>query len=196
MAFNKAPQAWLGKGYALASSEIKFTTATSAGTSIGSIASIDDTLNIITLDTVHLLRPGSIVKFATNATLPGGLTAGVSYYVLSVPTAYSLTVSLSPGGAIVDLTSDAGSGTKTAVVLGVAGLTDAEANASSGDIRSLLFHLIDKLYHDYNAIAVADRPTKMQIFSGTTVDQVNGTTQTTYTFAFKTVTTTVEVADE
>lgn len=64
-----------------------------------------DLINI----TDHNLVENSTIKFTTTDTLPAGLTAGITYYVRSNDKD-SFKVSLTEGGAIVDIT-DTGTGT-------------------------------------------------------------------------------------
>lgn len=63
--------------------------------------------------TAHGLAVGSPVVFTTTGALPTGLTAGTTYYVRTVLTADTFTVSATQGGAAIN-TSGAGSGTHTA----------------------------------------------------------------------------------
>ncbi|HXG94150.1 MAG TPA: tail fiber protein [Blastocatellia bacterium] len=64
--------------------------------------------------TGHGLREGSPVKFSTTGSLPTGITAGVTYYVLS-PQTDSFNVAATPGGSAIS-TSGSQSGTHTATV--------------------------------------------------------------------------------
>lgn len=68
---------------------------------------------VVTAAGGHGLTVGSPIVFSTTGTLPTGLTAGTTYYVISA--GFSVTafqVSATPGGSAVD-TSGAGSGTHT-----------------------------------------------------------------------------------
>lgn len=66
--------------------------------------------------TAHDLQAGQEVKFATTGSLPTGLTAGTTYYVISAGlTANTFEVSATLGGAAIN-TSSAGSGTHTASI--------------------------------------------------------------------------------
>lgn len=60
----------------------------------------------------HGLDPNAGVVFTTTGALPTGLTAGTTYYVKTVLTANTFTVSATKGGAAID-TSSAGSGVHT-----------------------------------------------------------------------------------
>lgn len=60
--------------------------------------------------TGHGLTTGDTIVFTSTATIPGGLVAGQTYYVGSVPSANTLTVSATSNGPIITTTSS-GSGT-------------------------------------------------------------------------------------
>lgn len=60
----------------------------------------------------HPLQNGDVVSFTTTGTLPTGLTANTSYYVVGSASG-SFSVAAVPGGAAID-TSSAGSGVHTA----------------------------------------------------------------------------------
>ena len=51
------------------------------------------------------------LDFTTTGTLPGGLTAGITYYVLTTSADNKMTISTTEGGTVLDLTDAAGSGT-------------------------------------------------------------------------------------
>lgn len=76
-------------------------------------------------------------------------------------------------------------------------LTSSEAQAtSSGDVRKCWFAVIDKMFQTYNALANADRPTKMLIFKSANVNTSTGVTTYSYTFQFETSATSEEVVAE
>lgn len=60
----------------------------------------------------NYLQVGEIVSFSTSGTLPGGITAGTYYYIKQAVSSTAFTISLTPGGAVVDITT-AGTGTLT-----------------------------------------------------------------------------------
>lgn len=72
---------------------------------------LGSTPGIVTWE-AHGRAANTPVVFATNGSLPSGLTAGTVYYVRN-PTADTFAVSATPGGAAIN-TSTAGSGTHTA----------------------------------------------------------------------------------
>lgn len=80
--------------------------------------------------------------------------------------------------AITMNTNDAGSN-KT-----LTELTDAEANATTGDVRKLFYALVEKMYAAYMAQASADRPTKMAIVRSTSINDTAGSGVRSYTFTF------------
>ena len=75
-------------------------------------------------------------------------------------------------------------------------MTAAEADASSGDIRKVLFAIAEKLYDAWNGTAAADRPTKMHIGKSTSVDVQTGIVTNSYTWRFYTQIGSEEVVDE
>ncbi|MFZ4394157.1 MAG: hypothetical protein ACOYOU_00865 [Kiritimatiellia bacterium] len=64
-------------------------------------------------------------------------------------------------------------------------LTAAEADAATGDIRKIVFALVDKMQAAYAALASADRPTKVTITRATSVDDTTGKIRRTYSFEFE-----------
>lgn len=64
--------------------------------------------------TAHGLTVGRRVGFTTSGALPTGITASTIYYVQSVPTADTLTISATSGGAVIN-TSGSQSGTHTLI---------------------------------------------------------------------------------
>lgn len=74
-------------------------------------------------------------------------------------------------------------------------LTTAEANASSGNIREVIFAMVEAFYQAYVSKDVADRPTKLSISrNGTTT--VSGNINYTYNFQIEVSPTAVNVANE
>ena len=82
---------------------------TTAGSGTHSVDLATPTAGVITV-TAHGLSVGQSLVFTTTGTLPSPLTQGATYYVQSVPTANTFTVSATSGGAAINTTS-AGSGT-------------------------------------------------------------------------------------
>lgn len=75
-------------------------------------------------------------------------------------------------------------------------MTAEEADATTGDIRKVVFALADKIYEAWNATASADRPTKMLISKSTAVDPSTGVAIHSFIFRFYNVTLSEDVMDE
>lgn len=75
-------------------------------------------------------------------------------------------------------------------------LTAAEADATTGDIRKVLFALCAKLHAQWLATATADRPVRMTISKRVSVNTTTGITTQYFGLDFDTVTTAAEVASE
>lgn len=75
-------------------------------------------------------------------------------------------------------------------------MTAAEADASTGDIRKIMFALIDKLYQTYRATAEANRPGKVSITRTSFPPDSGGVVRHVYQFQFYVETTAQEVEDE
>lgn len=75
-------------------------------------------------------------------------------------------------------------------------LTAAEADAVTGDSRKIIFALCEKFYQWYNALASADRPTRLTIIRGNSTNESTGRVTRTYTFQFVTAIGSIEVVDE
>lgn len=63
-------------------------------------------------------------------------------------------------------------------------LTDAEANATTGDFREVIRALLYKFSTDWDATAVADRPAKMTLQKSLGIDQSTGNVIESYQFTF------------
>lgn len=75
-------------------------------------------------------------------------------------------------------------------------LTAAEADGATGDIRKILYALCAKCWSIWNALATADRPTKMTLTTSSSVDATTGIITNVYTFTFKNSITAQDVASE
>lgn len=92
------------------------------------ITSIDLGTDVITTDTPHRQQVGYRIRFtkASGATLPSPIVAGASpedgsiYYIHSVPSATTFTISSTDGGSKIDLSGSALSGTCTVSPYGLA----------------------------------------------------------------------------
>lgn len=82
-----------------------WTTTTTVGTTFTGSASTDR----LTTATAHGLSVGARVRVvAGTGALPTGLAADTDYYVLTVPTTTTLTLSAVRGGALINITADGG----------------------------------------------------------------------------------------
>lgn len=81
-------------------------------------------------------------------------------------------------------------------IASIPGLTAAEADGDTGDIRKVLFPLLETLYQEWLATATADRPTQMTITKSASLNIAN--TQITHVFSFRFLTEieSQEVVDE
>lgn len=70
---------------------------------------------VITTAATNTYNSGTPIKFTTTGALPTGLTVGTQYYILTILSSTTFTVSASVGGAAIN-TSGAGSGTHSMVV--------------------------------------------------------------------------------
>jgi len=75
-------------------------------------------------------------------------------------------------------------------------LTDAEANATTGDIRQVAYALAEALWQAWLAQEAADRPSKMGIAKNSVVNNADGTISHTYTLTFTNAITGQDVAAE
>jgi len=79
-------------------------------------------------------------------------------------------------------------------------LTDAEADETTGDIRKLLFGVLDGLYTQFNsknsALATADRPQRVTFTRNTSVSDITGLITRNYSLSFQLEAASVEVANE
>ena len=75
-------------------------------------------------------------------------------------------------------------------------LTAAEADAASGDIRDIVFAIVDKLYEEWVGRATADRPTKWTCSKSVSQNTTTGEVTNTYTFVLRTTISAQDVADE
>ena len=75
-------------------------------------------------------------------------------------------------------------------------MTTAEANATTGDIRKVMYAICDALYTNWNTTATLDRPTKMTISRTSSVNEVTNAITKRYTFTFVTAPTGADVVSE
>lgn len=75
-------------------------------------------------------------------------------------------------------------------------LTAAEIDATTGDVRKLIYAFVEKCWSRWNALLTADRPTKMTLTKSSSVDATTGIVTNVYTFTFKNSITQQDVAAE
>lgn len=75
-------------------------------------------------------------------------------------------------------------------------LTAAEADASTGDIRKIMFAILEQIWDVYNALPTADRPLKMVIQKSATVNTQYNKITSKYIFTIETDIGTQEVRAE
>lgn len=75
-------------------------------------------------------------------------------------------------------------------------LTAAEADATTGDSRKVIFALMEKFYQWYLGLATADRPTKLTISRSSSTDDATNLTTRYYTVSVVTSASGVEVTAE
>lgn len=75
-------------------------------------------------------------------------------------------------------------------------LTAAEADAATGDIRKVMWAIMQKIYDSWNNTDSADRPTKFTIAKTAVIDSTTGVVTNTFTVRFYTEISTQEVVDE
>jgi len=195
MAFNDAPYAWFGLGYDLTSSVIGLETIT-AGVAAIDEATVVAATDVITVSSAHYLEIGDKVQFTTTDTLPSGLAASTDYYVLTIPSTTTLTVSASSGGTVVDIT-DTGTGTHSIMRYPtLEEVTDVEANATDGDFRKVMYGICEKVANAWYRKDSDDRPAKMTVSRSTSTDETTGFQTKQYVFRFTTEVVSAEVVSE
>lgn len=75
-------------------------------------------------------------------------------------------------------------------------LTSSEANASTGDIRKIVYAVIEQLYQKFQATPAADRPNRMNVSRSSTVGTDNAVTHTYIVTLTMAANGGLEVADE
>lgn len=73
--------------------------------------------------------------------------------------------------------------------------TEAAATVT-GDIRKVMYAILENMWVKWNAVAIADRPTKMVLTKSSSVDAATGIITTAYTYTFKNTITAQDVANE
>lgn len=75
-------------------------------------------------------------------------------------------------------------------------LTAAEADGANGDIRDIMFAILEEFWQVYNGLATADRPAKVVLTKTAGTDMKRGVLKNTFTFQIETDINSQEVRDE
>ena len=75
-------------------------------------------------------------------------------------------------------------------------LTAAEADASTGDIRKIVYAIMEKLFSWYNALATADRPSRLTIYRSSSMNESTGELTRVYSVQVTCEIASSEVKDE
>lgn len=84
----------------------------------------------------------------------------------------------------------------TLPIASVPELTAAEADAATGDSRKILYALCERIWSWWNALATADKATKMTITKSASINTTTGIVTNTYTLQFMNTIASQEVASE
>lgn len=153
------PSEFFGPGYQVADNEIQLSTNSNAGVTIGTFT-VDTATNVITTSAAHNLRVGHVVTVSSDSALPNPLLTGVRYWVKTVPSVDTLTLSAVSGGADIDITS-VGTGEHTMVCPAI--LTNLSSGDASTSTAQVVFAIVDLISSRLNSIPLADKPTKFTI---------------------------------
>lgn len=75
-------------------------------------------------------------------------------------------------------------------------LTSGEANATTGDIRKIMYAVNEQLWSAWSALAAANRTTKMTMTKSSSANATTGVLTHVYTWTFNNTVTTQDVANE
>ena len=75
-------------------------------------------------------------------------------------------------------------------------MSAADADAATGDIRKIMFAILEKFYSVYLATATADRPVKLTVTKTATADMVRSVIKSRYVFTCETDISAQEVREE
>jgi hypothetical protein len=84
----------------------------------------------------------------------------------------------------------------TLPIASVPELTAAEADVTTGDIRKIMYAILERCWVKWNSLAIADRSTKMVLTKSSSVEAATGIITTVFTYTFKNTITAQDVADE
>jgi hypothetical protein len=79
----------------------------------------------------------------------------------------------------------------------MAEITQTEAAATvTGDIRKVMYAILENMWVKWNVMALADRPTKMTLTKSSSIEAATGVITTVYTYTFKNTITAQDVSNE
>jgi len=196
--FNPAPSSFFGAAYSLAASVVGLVTATkSTGITVGTTFTGFAGVDTLATATPHGLLVGDRIRvYAGTGLLPTGLVEDTDYWVRSVPLVDTLTLSATKGGAVLDITDDGGTDHLIKSMGTLDELTDAEANATTGDWRKVLFAIMEMIYSKWSGLATADRPSKVVVTRSSSVNNITSEITRTYTVRVTLSPGTIDVSSE
>lgn len=185
MAYDDSPQAHFGPGFSESSAAITLKTSEATGVTTGTTFQGEADDDVLTFASAHNLKVGDRVRVTQGTTLPTGLSAGVDYWVKTVPSTTTLTLASTKGGTTVNLTAD-GTADNTLQAFGpLDELTDAEIDASTGDFRKIVFGLVEMMYQRHLNTPTADRSTKCTVTRTSSTNETTGVVTRYYQFAIQ-----------
>ena len=199
MSYNSDPNSFFGPGYTFASSAITIKCAAAAGVTVGTTVTAEADDDVFTTASAHGLKTGDRVRFTEVGTLPTGVSAGTDYWVKTVPSNVTFTISASKGGATLNVTADGSAGNNTVQAMGpLDEISDAEGAASGGtsDWRKVVFGIMECIYQKWINTPSADRPAKINVSRSSSVNETTGEITRFYSVSCTTNPTGVEVVDE
>jgi hypothetical protein len=192
--YNSSPKAFFGPTYSLTGNAVTLPTVDSTDVTVGTFTATGTTA-VLTVSAAHNLVVGDKVSLSTTTTLPDPFTA-TDYFVVSVPSSTTLTLSATRGGTAI-VTTDTGTGTHTIKSLGILQeVSDAEAHATTGDWRKIVYGIMEMLYQRWLNTPTADRPAKMNISRSSSTNETTGAITRFYTVQITTIPSGLEVVDE
>ena len=75
-------------------------------------------------------------------------------------------------------------------------LTDAEAHATTGDIREIAWAITEKLFQEFNGRVLDDRPVRMGITKSASINSTTGVLINSIVFTFQTAIGSQNIIDE
>ena len=195
MAFDDSPKVFFGNDFAAAGNAISFNTSDAADVTVGTFTVVGDTTAQVTVSATHNLRVGDLVALSTSGTLPAGFSPG-DYYVVAVDSTTVIQLSATIGGTPIAAT-DTGTGTHTISALSVLrDLDDADAHATTGDSRTVIYALMEMIYQKYSNTPADDRAGQISVGRASRANNATGALTRTYTVSVALDTGVLVVTDE